>query len=526
MPLQSQLTSLKCSPGASGICLTLGCITRKIRVLFDLSAEFGGVFLNKELPAGPDFMNSLTGVLLRFRRESIAVISDIEQMFHSVRVEPSHRDFLRFLWYKDNIPGKPIVEYRMNVHLFGNGPSPAEATYGLRRTATDGEEKFGKEAADFVHRNFYVDDGLISLPTAEQAVKFVTTAQAMLATANLRLHKVVSYSREVMEEFPTEDRGKDIRDLDLRRDSLPDQRSLVIYWSLEGECIHFSGLSTRQAIPEERSVVRRQLDIRPIWPGSTSTAGGEAAATATSQDGEEEQQRRPPGMGRPLPDALRQRWHRWRSYLPGLEKITVPRCYHPQDFGKVARAEIHTFSDASKDAIGASVYLRLANDRGDISTTLLFGQSKVAPAQATSIPRLELCGAVLATLAVQRVQREIDIAIDEVSFYTDSKVVLEYIQNECRRFYVYVANRVQIIRKISSPSQWRYVDTKENPADLATHGLSPHNLAESIWPTGRVLAVLESEDGYVHKAEVAIEKEGKRKNFLRPVKELILLVPA
>ena len=195
----------------------------QIRVVFDSSAEFGGVSLNKELLAGPDFMNSLTGVLLRFRRESITVMSDIEQMFHSFRVEPSHRDFLRFLWYKDNTPGKPIVEYRMNVHLFGNGPSPAVATYGLRRTATDGEEKFGKEAADFVHRNFYVDDGLISLPTAEQAVKLVTTAQAMLATANLRLHKVVSNSREVMEAFPTEDRGKDVRDLDLRRDSLPDQ---------------------------------------------------------------------------------------------------------------------------------------------------------------------------------------------------------------------------------------------------------------------------------------------------------------
>ena len=192
----------------------------------------------------------------------------------------------------------------------------------------------------------------------------------------------------------------------------------------------------------------------------------------------------PLGWDDPLPDALRQQWHRWRSSLPDLEKIAVPRCYHPQDFGKVARAEIHAFSDASKDAIGASVYLRLANDRGDISTTLLFGQSKVAPAQATSIPRLELCGAVLAALAVQRVQREIDIGIDEVSFYTDSKVVLGYIQNECRRFYVYVANRVQIIRKISIPSQWRYVDTKENPADFATRGLSPNNLAESIWLTG------------------------------------------
>ena len=193
----------------------------QIRVVFDSSAEFEGVSLNKELLSGPDMMNSLLGVLIRFRTETTAVMCDIEQMFHSFHVNPSHRDFLRFLWFKDNVIGKPIVEYRMNVHLFGNGPSLAVATFGLRKTAADGEEKFGMAASNFVHRNFYVDDGLASLPTAKQAVDLVTAAQRMLATANLRLHKVVSNSVEVMEAFPAEDRGKDIRDLDLHRDSLP-----------------------------------------------------------------------------------------------------------------------------------------------------------------------------------------------------------------------------------------------------------------------------------------------------------------
>lgn len=58
------------------------------------------------------------------------------------------------------------------------------------------------------------------------------------------------------------------------------------------------------------------------------------------------------------------------------------------------------------------------------------------------------------------------MGIDEFTFFIDSKVVLGYIQNESRRFYVYVANRVQLIRKISSPEQWTYVDTNENPASL------------------------------------------------------------
>ena len=143
-------------------------------------------------------MNNLIGVLMRFRKENIAVMCDMEQMFHSFYVNPAHRDFLRFLRSEGNNPSKPIVEYRMNVHLFGNGPNPAVATYGLRRTASDGKEEYGEEAKRFIHRNFYVDYGLASLPNAQQ----VKNAQASLATANLRLYKVVSNSVEVMQAFP------------------------------------------------------------------------------------------------------------------------------------------------------------------------------------------------------------------------------------------------------------------------------------------------------------------------------------
>lgn len=76
-------------------------------------------------------MNSLLGVLLRFPQDTIALMCDIEQMFHSFHADSRHQDFLRFLWFKDNDPLQEIVEYRMTVHLFSNGPSPAVATFGL-----------------------------------------------------------------------------------------------------------------------------------------------------------------------------------------------------------------------------------------------------------------------------------------------------------------------------------------------------------------------------------------------------------
>ena len=67
-------------------------------------------------------------------------------------------------------------------------------------------------------------------------------------------------------------------------------------------------------------------------------------------------------------------------------------------------------------------------------------------------------------------------------FWTDSRVVVGYINNEARRFHFYVANRVQQIRDITDPNAWFYIDTNNNPADEASRGLTVKQLVEeSLW---------------------------------------------
>ena len=89
----------------------------------------------------------------------------------------------------------------------------------------------------------------------------------------------------------------------------------------------------------------------------------------------------------------------------------------------------HAFSDTSQRAIRAAVCLRLFNTKNEVAVSLVFGQVKVVLINPVSIPRLELCGAVLAVQAVDKIVKELDMAISEVVFYTDSKVVLGYIRN-------------------------------------------------------------------------------------------------
>ena len=109
----------------------------KARIVFDCAAKYRGKSLNDNVLQGPDFTNSLVGVLLRFRQESVALMADIESMLHQVRVHPKDVDALRFLWFPHGDLSKDPEEYQMLVNLFGGVWSPCCASYALRKTAVN-----------------------------------------------------------------------------------------------------------------------------------------------------------------------------------------------------------------------------------------------------------------------------------------------------------------------------------------------------------------------------------------------------
>ncbi|XP_035985471.1 uncharacterized protein LOC118558973 isoform X4 [Fundulus heteroclitus] len=89
----------------------------------------------------------------------------------------------------------------------------------------------------------------------------------------------------------------------------------------------------------------------------------------------------------------------------------------------------------------------------------------------TTIPRLELTAAVLAVRVNKLLQKELQIQLEKPVFWTDSTTVLKYISSETRRFHTFVANRISVIREATDVNQWRYVSSKENPADDASRGM-------------------------------------------------------
>lgn len=156
----------------------------------------------------------------------------------------------------------------------------------------------------------------------------------------------------------------------------------------------------------------------------------------------------------------------------------------PQSFGKPVKAALHHFSDASQVGYGIVSYLRIENN-DDVHVSFVIGKARVAPLKQVTIPRLELAAAVLAVHVDKMLLRELQLQLEGSFFWTDSTTVLKYITNETRRFHTFVANRVSVIREATDIQQWRYVNTKHNPADEASRGLTAKEfVTDAKWLKG------------------------------------------
>ena len=222
-------------------------------------------------------------------------------------------------------------------------------------------------------------------------------------------------------------------------------------------------------------------------------------------------------------------WRLWLSDLPLLASVALPRCLRPVDFGQIRNAELHHFADASQIAYGTVSYARLVNEYGRIHCSFLAGKSRLAHMKQMTIPRLELSAAVLAVRMNQTLQEEFQLKFDRTAFWTDSTAVLQYIKNEYKRFYTFVANRLAVIHDGSELSQRNYVPTNINPADDVSRGLTVKELLsnerwfrgpaflwekKSSWPTNPVSSAnLSDEDPKVRaqgQTNHVIQMEEKR----------------
>ncbi|XP_078486498.1 uncharacterized protein LOC144744976 [Ciona intestinalis] len=288
----------------------------KLRVVFDCAAQHHGISINQVLMQGPDLVNSLVGVLTRFRREPVALVADIEGMFHQVRVAQRDRDSLRFWWWPGGDTSLEPAAYRMKVHLFGATSSPSCASFCLRQAATDFGGEFDPRVATVIKDNFYVDDCLVSVPNPKA---------------------------EVVDSIPEEERSKSLQVRSF--DEQINERILGINWDVHADEFRFT-----IALPMKPRTRRGLLStVNSLFDplGFVTPVVLEARLIYRNLCQQELE------WDEPIPKPELKRWEKWLSSLPQLRNVAIPRT-----FGQRAHTDdvqLHYFADASKNCLWLSV---------------------------------------------------------------------------------------------------------------------------------------------------------------------------
>ena len=449
---------------------------KKSRIVFDSSARYSGVSLNDCLIPGPDVITRLKLVLIGFRNGSIGFSADIECMFHNFLLNEADRDYIRFFWYKDNDPSNDIVQYRANVHIFGNCSSPSIAAMGLRYAAS--QSPTSPQIIKFVEEQFYVDDALGSTDSVDEAVSLLNSTIDTLKIFKIRLHKICSSSPGVLKSFPASELTPH-KLIDFEGENAP-QSVLGLRWDTDADRLVVSceipdRPFTRRGILATVNSVFDPLGIcAPIL-----LEGKHLQRQIISNDSRSETY-----WDEDLPAEHLNSWLSWKESLQRLSGLSIPRGFRSSEFGSNYVMELHGFSDASQYGTGYVIYARSVNHKHETSVSFILGNSKIIPKSSPTIPRLELCAAVDLAIQMTEVADKLNVTSDRIFLYSDSQIVLGYLLNTAKRFQKYVARRVEMILKLYDSSRWRYVRSEDNPADIASRKQTIESLTSSCWLSG------------------------------------------
>ncbi|XP_076660183.1 uncharacterized protein LOC143363496 [Halictus rubicundus] len=451
----------------------------RVRLVFDAAAKSAGISLNDQLESGPDLLQSLPGVLIRFRQEAVAVKADIKDMFLRIKVRKKDRGAQRFLWRGKSRAAEPDV-YEMTSLIFGAKPSPCSAMFVKDENARSFAGRKPRSAASIIN-NSYMDDFLASRRTVQEAACLVRDVVNINANANFEMHGWVSNDERAL-------LGMNVRDLsEISKNPLciqKGERVLGLFWDTRFDMLGFNigmvkipeSLVNKEKVPTKREYLRVVMSV-------FDPLGFLSRLTLMSKILMQEIWRSGVGWDDHIRMEEHAGWLSWVKRLREAVQIRVPRCVSPN--GKCyTRADLHVFCDASLKAYAAVAYLRFEIENAPAHIALIMAKTRVAPLKPLSIPRLELQAALLASRLASTVQKELEIDIGRRVFWSDSSTVIRWIKSEPRTRQIFVAHRLGEIGELTKSSEWRWVPSKMNPADDTTRWSDEALCANQRWFSG------------------------------------------
>ena len=449
-------------------------LTTKIRVVFDGSAKSSsGISLNDALMVGPTVQDDLVTIYTRFRSFSFALTADIEKMYRQVEVTPEDSSYQRILWRENS--SEPIKIYNLKTVTYGTASAPFLATRVLSQLSED-EGSSHPFAAQVLNRDFYVDDLLTGAATFQEALDLRNDLVQLVGKGGLTLRKWASNDPRLTRDFNDESK---IELLSL--DSSNTIKTLGLCWNSKEDAILYAVKNlqnhdrlTKRVILSEIAKIFDPLGLL----GPITLHGRILIQTLWKLQITWDEL---------LPEGIQSEWLFFQKQLPRVNQLRFNRCVIIRDAIDV---QLHGFCDASEKGYGACIYVRSTDKQGQHYSSLVCSKSRVAPIQKLTIPRLELCGALL----LSRLYEVTFSALKHIEFsqtilWSDSTIALHWLNTPPYTLKTFEANRVAKIQEITknvANITWRHVRTEDNPADLCSRGQLPDKFISEIefWQRG------------------------------------------
>ncbi|KPJ16510.1 hypothetical protein RR48_08101 [Papilio machaon] len=464
--------------------------TSKLRVVFDASAKSSsGKSLNDLQLVGPVVQSDLFSILLRFRIHKFVLTGDIEKMYRQVEIDASQRHLQLILWRESD--EQPLKTLQLNTVTYGTASAPFLATRCLLQLAHECQDE---TIANVLKRDFYVDDLNTGSNTIQELRRIYNGVNDTLKSACFPLRK---FRTNCPELFNSKDNVCEVRDWN------KESTVLGLNWSPKSDMLFFCANMKVQDIVTKRIVT--SMTCRIFDP-----LGLLSACIIKCKIFLQQLWINKIGWDDPIPSDDSRKWSDFMRSLSRLSSIKIPR--HVIQFVE-CEIDLHCFVDAAQHAYGATVYLRAIDKEGQIHIQLLCAKARVTPLKALTIPRLELCGALLGARLCDKVLESLPCNIRSKTIWTDSTIVLGWLRTQSRNLKTFVMNRVNEINELTQGFTWMHVPTDQNPADLASRGVDPQQLQDStLWWRGPSF-LLKEESEWPKQSSISINNLPELKVF-------------
>ncbi|XP_018368508.1 PREDICTED: uncharacterized protein LOC108764668 [Trachymyrmex cornetzi] len=430
--------------------------TTKTRVVFDASCRTDtGVSLNDVLMVGPALQPDLFSILIKFRMWKYVLSGDVTKMYRQILVDESQRRLQRILWRDSKT--REVQTFELATVTYGTASASFLAIRSLQEIARL-EQDNAPVGASRILSDFYVDDLLTGADSIEELIKIRNQVNLILGKAGFVLRKWASNEQAVLDDIPTM-----ATDFILNISENTSLHTLGLQWNSQDDMLQFDITVPRQSKITKRSILSTIAHIFDplgiLGPIITTAKIFMQRLWELKVDWDET-----------LPSDIQTQWARYEAELPILNQVQISRKvihYNNKEL------DLCGFADASERAYGACIYVRSKLSETQYKVNLLCAKSRVAPLKNLSLPRLELCAALLLAQLMHKVLESINITFAHVYYWSDSTIALSWIKAPPRRWNTFVANRVSAIQDISDTNNWFYVHSSHNPADIISRGMSP-----------------------------------------------------